>query len=194
MRLIGDVRAWSDPGLGTEREPSQKGVRFLLAREPVCQSAEPGIVRRFEEVSQLVDDHGIEHPVRDDPQPVRHTDVPRSRRTRPPTALLVGDPADRPWANPVEVEVGQLAGPGRKIVVGTGYMGTLGQDAPNQAVDELDAVRPRQALWEHNDDATVLPEGTGCLPPSCAGANLDGRLVHAASALGPGILHNPILA
>ena len=81
-----------------------------------------------------------------------------------------------------QVLVGQRRGPPLEVPVRGGDVGALGQDALDEALDQLHPVGLAEPGRDEDDHPAVLPEAAGGLAPARARPHLDRRTRWAAIA------------
>jgi hypothetical protein len=177
--------------LEPQSESRQVHVGLGSARIAVGKTAKPSRVGGLDEVGQLVNQHGVQHPARHHPEAVRDPDLPGARGARAPPALLIVDPANRSGAHSFEVTVCKRCRTSLEVFIRSCEVRTLGQDPPDQAFDELDPVGSRKPGREHDHHSAVLPEGARCFVSARACSYFDRRSSGTSS---PAALHVVIMA
>src|SRR5579875_1150168 len=92
-------------------EPEQVGVGLRLAGVAAAQRAKARGVRGLDQVGELVDQHGVEHPLRHRSEAGGDPDLAGRRRARAPPPHLVRHEAHRARPYSSEMAVGDLLGP-----------------------------------------------------------------------------------
>ena len=161
-------------GLETEGEAGEIDVGLGCARVMIGQPPKARRVGGLDQVGELVDEHRVEDPARNDPEPVGDPYLAGVRAARPPAALLVRHPADRDRLDSAEVPVGERGGADREVAIGSGDVRALGQDPADETLDELHAVSSRKPGREDDYDSSVLPERARRLAASRAGSYFHG--------------------
>ena len=114
----------------------------------------------MDQVCELVDQDGVEHPFGDRSEAVRESDLPGVERARPPTGPLVGHPSHRGRAGSDAVSITQHHGPVHEFGISDGgAQRVFGHQSIDQPGDGLLAGFGGEVGGQRHHDATSHPAG-----------------------------------
>ena len=147
---------------------AQEAVRPLGERVAVQERLEGGAVPRFQEMHELVHDHGPHHPVRHALEAVGEADRPREGRARAPALVLPRGPRDRARTGAPFQVVGRDLPRERDEVLVTAGAGRVGLHLrpvpPQQTLDRLPLLGGAVGGRDRDDEATVTQTDLDAAP------------------------------